>query len=221
MATSGFAFFPSFRLDLTEGNIYTLTDSTKDILANIPSEVEIVLYESANLPAQFQPISRTVKDILKDYGTYSGSNLSITYKNPETDEAVATEAQENGVRPVQFNISGNGEFQVKQAYFGIAIRVGEEHKAIPLIQNTSDLEYQLTSFISELTKTEKKKIGFLDMGGKSSKQGYTLFAQEMGKQFIIEDIVLDSATSTIREDVTTLVVSKPTGPLDSLHEESL
>jgi len=221
VATSGFAFFPSFRLDLTEGNIYTLTDSTKDILSDLPSDVEIILYESANLPAQFQPISRTAKDILKDYSTYGNSHLSITYKNPETDEAVATEAEENGVRPVQFNISGNGEFQAKQVYFGIALRAGEERKTIPLIEKTSDLEYQLTSFISELTKTEKKKIGFLDMGGKSSKQGYTLLAQEMGKQFTIEDIVLNSATSTIPEDISTLVVSKPTGPLDAMHETSL
>lgn len=221
VVTSGFGLFPSLRADLTEGNIYTLTNSTKDILANLPSDIEIVLYESANLPAQYQPLSRTVKDVLKDYNTYGGSKLSVSYKNPEASEDVAKEAMENSVRPVQFNISGNGEFQVKQAFFGLAIRAGEEHKSIPLIQNTSDLEYQLTSFISELTKTEKKKIGFLNMGGKSSTEGYALLAREMKKQFIIEDVVLNSATSTIPEDITTLVISKPTGPLDALHEESL
>lgn len=221
VATAGFGFFPSFRADLTEGNIYTLTKSTKNILENLPSDVVIVLYESENIPAQYQPLSRTVKDVLKDYQVYGGAKLSVQYKNPETDEVVAKTALEDGVRPVQFNMVGNGEFQVKQAYFGIAVKVGEEKKSIPLIQNTSDLEYQLTSFISELTKTEKKKVGFLDMGGKTSAKGYTLLAGELKKQFSVEDITLTEATSTIPEDVDLLVVSRPTGALDALYETAL
>jgi ABC-type uncharacterized transport system involved in gliding motility auxiliary subunit len=221
VTTAGLGFFPSFRADLTEGNIYTLTTATKDILNNLLSDVEIVLYESENLPAQYQPLSRTVKDVLKDYSTYGGSKLSVKYKNPETDEVVAQEAQESGVRPVQFNMVGEGEFQVKQAYFGIAVRAGEEVKSIPLVQNTSDLEYQLTSFISELTKTDKKKIGFLDTGGKTSAKGYTLLAGELKKQFSIEDIVLNEASSTIPEDVDLLVVARPTGALDALYETAL
>jgi ABC-2 type transport system permease protein len=221
VATSGFSFFPSFRFDLTEGKIYTLSKSTKDILSNLPSDVEIILYKSESLPAQYQPLSRTVKDVLKDYGSYGGSKLRVTYKNPETDETVAKEAQENGVNPVQFNMVGNGEFKAQQAYFGIAVKSGEEKKTIPIIQNTSDIEYQLTSFISELTKTEKKKIAFLDMGGKTSVKGYTLLTKEMKKQFSIKDVVLSTSTPTIPEDISTLVISRPTGALDTLYENAL
>lgn len=221
ITTAGFGLFPSFRVDLTEGNIYTLTKSTKSILADLPKDVEIVLYESENLPAQYQPLSRTVKDVLKDYSTYGGAKVSVKYKNPDADEVVAKTALEDGVRPAQFNMVGNGEFQVTQAYFGIAVKAGEEKKAIPLIQNTSDLEYQLTSFISELTKTEKKKIAFLDVGSKTSAKGYTLLAGELKKQFIVEDITLTEASSTVPEDVDLLVVARPTGALDALYETAL
>jgi ABC-2 type transport system permease protein len=218
VGTVGFGFFPSLRVDLTAGNIYTLTSATKDILAGLEDDVEIILYESPNLPAQFQPLSRTVKDVLKDY---SGSHVKILYKNPDADPTVAQEAQENGIRPAQFNMTGNGEFQIKQAYFGLMVKAAGKNKTIPLIQTTSDFEYQLTSFISELTKVEKKKIGFLDIAGKTSSKGYTVLAGELKKQFAIEDIALTEASSTIPERIDTLVVARPTGTLDELYETAL
>lgn len=221
VVTSGFGLFPSLRLDMTEGNIYTLTSATKDILNNLPEDVEITLYESPNLPAELQPRLRTVKDVLKDYSTYGGSHLSVVYKNPDADPNVAQEAQTAGVRPVQLNIKGNGEFQVRQAYFGLAVKVGEEYKAITFIETTSDLEYQLTSFVSELTKIEKKKIGFLDIAGKSSKEGFTVLAGELKKQFTVADIVLTDASSTIPLDVDTLIIARPTGKLDDMYETAL
>lgn len=220
VVTSGFGLFPSLRLDLTDGNIYTLTKATKGILENVPQDVSIVLYESPNLPAQYQPLSRTVKDVLKDYSVYGGSKLTVTYKNPDADPSVAQEAQEAGIRPVQINTQGNGEFQVRQSYFGLVVQSGEEKKTIPFIQTTSDLEYQLTSFVSELTRVDRKKIGFLDIAGKTSSQGFTVLAGELKKQFTVADITL-TASSTIPDDVDTLIVARPTGKMDEMYEVAL
>ncbi len=220
--TSGFGFFPNIRIDLTEGNIYTLTKATKKILADLPEDVEIILYESPNLPAQYQPISRTVKDVLRDYNTYGGSRLSVLYKDPDTDQNIAQEAQDAGVFPVQFNTVGNGEFQVRQAYFGLVVKAGDKTKSIPLIQKTSDLEYQLTSFVNELTRVSKKKIAFLDVpGAKTQNSGYSQLSQELRKQFDIENVSLSEATSTIPDDVDALVVTGSSGMFDTSVAEAL
>jgi len=214
--TSGFALFPTVRIDLTEGNIYTLTKATKDVLGDVSGDITITLYESANLPAQLQPVARTVKDVLRDYKTYGGSKVTVAYKDPDSDQAVAQEAQQNGVRPAQFNVVGNGEFQVKQSYFGLTVASGGETRVIPLIQDTSDLEYQLTSFVYELTATDKKHVVFLGTPGAEGETQYGSVVTELKKQFTVESFTPSEATSTVPEGTGVLVVAGPTGMFDKL-----
>jgi len=221
VATVGFGFFPRAQIDLTKGNIYTLTEATKSTLSNLSDDVEIVLYASEGLPAQYQTLLRTVKDVLTDYHSYGSSHVTVTYKDPDTDQTAVQGAQEDGIRPAQFNMVGEGEFKVKQAYFGIVVKALGDKKTIPLIQKTSDLEYQLTSFISELTKKEKKKIGFLDIAGKNSSQGYSVLAGELKKQFFVEDVSITVASSTIPEGVDVLVIAGPTGMFTDLYTKAV
>jgi ABC-type uncharacterized transport system involved in gliding motility auxiliary subunit len=210
VVTSGLGFVPVARLDLTDGNIYTLTDATKNILSDLNDDVVITLYASGNLPAQYQPILATVKDVLHDYSAYGNSKLKVEYKNPGNDDDVAKEAQKSGVVPVQFNVVGDGELQVKQSYFGMVVKKGDDTKTISVIQDTSDLEYKLTSFINELTSTDKKKIAFVTSGT----QAFSKLSSELSKQFTVENFMPTEATSTISDDVSVVVVAGPTSMFD-------
>ncbi len=218
--TSGLGFLPIARLDLTEGNIYTLTDATKNVLSNITEDIAVTLYVSDNLPAQYQPISRVVRDTLRDYAIYE--KINVEYKNPDNDEDTAQEAQKAGVYPAQFNMVGDGEFQIKQSYFGITIVSGEEIKSIPLVQNTSDLEYKLTSFINELTNTEKKKIVFLYSEDEESRtSNYSTFVNELSKQFVVEDFILSEATTTVPDDIDAIVITGTSAMFTELKANSI
>ncbi len=222
IVTSGLGLVPVSRFDMTEGNVYTLTDATKNIVSNLPDEVNIILYASDNLPAQYQPILRNVKDVLRDYKTYGNSKLKIEYKNPNGNDDVASEAQKNGIVPAQFNMVGNGELQVKQSYFGIVVKSSDEKKTIPLIQDTSDLEYKLTSFINELTNTNKKKITFLLGEGESiGALGLSKFSSELEKQFDVDEFVPTEATTTIATDTAVLIVSGASNSFDDLKEKTI
>ena len=55
-----------------------------------------------------------------------------------------------GVREVQFNVIGAEELQLKTGYLGLTIAYGTQHETLPFIQDTSDLEYQLTTNIKKL-----------------------------------------------------------------------
>jgi len=51
-------------VDLTPNNIYTLSNSTKDILHNVNDIVNIDLYVSKDLPPQLKTSYTRVKDLI-------------------------------------------------------------------------------------------------------------------------------------------------------------
>jgi ABC-type uncharacterized transport system involved in gliding motility auxiliary subunit len=221
------------RIDLTQGRLYTLTTVTKKTLSQLNDVVNITLFASSELPAQLQPVLRDTKDILRDYRIFGKGNIVVAIKNPSGGAEIANQAESLGVSAVRFNVIGREEFQLKQGYLGLAVSYAGEHEAIPFIQDTKDLEYQLTSFIKKLTTTEKKKIKFLSgHGEKSIFSDYRAFSKELEKQFDLDTIDLgtegdgsgtDSKQSDnpIPEDTAVLVVAGPSQEIDEKTRSSI
>lgn len=223
------------RLDLTEEKLYTLSPATESLVTNLPDDiVNITLYVSDRLPSEFQPTLRDTKDMLSDYRTLGKGKIQLSVKNPLSEETVATEAQSLGIQPVRFNTVSEEQFQVQEGYLGIAISAGGETESISFVQDTRDLEYQLSSFLKQLTTETKPVVGFLSgHGEKSLFQDYRKIGEEWRKQFEIKDIVAEDIESdtpegskdpkkkeveaetppkkriTIPEDVKTIVVAGP------------
>jgi ABC-type uncharacterized transport system involved in gliding motility auxiliary subunit len=61
----------NFRIDLTEGNEYTLSNATREILKNLDKPVTITAYFSKDLPANIGDVSGNLKDMLIEYGNRS------------------------------------------------------------------------------------------------------------------------------------------------------
>ncbi|OGZ58428.1 MAG: hypothetical protein A3B96_04260 [Candidatus Spechtbacteria bacterium RIFCSPHIGHO2_02_FULL_43_15b] len=203
------------RVDLTENSIYTLSNATKDILADLDDKVEIRVYSSNDLPPQFQPISREVNDTLRDYKIYGQGNINVTEKNPSESLEISEEAMSYGIQEVQFNVVGNEELRVKRGYLGIAVVYGDNHESVPFVNSTADLEYQLTSFIKKLTTEDKGIVGFLSgHGEKSIFSDYSVFNEELEKQFVTRDITINEENPEIPEDLSALVVAGPTQGID-------
>lgn len=204
------------RVDLTEDRLYTLTPATKKILSDLKEVVTVTLFASRELPAQFQPVLRDTKDILRDYRTFGGGNVVIVMKDPGDSPQTAQEAASLGVREAQFNVVSQEEFQLKNGYLGIAVSCAGKSEAIPFIPDTKDLEYQLTGFIRQLTATEKKKIGFLSgHGEKNLFTDYQAFSRELQKQFVAETVAVDPRKPSIPGDLAALVVAGPREEIDA------
>ena len=122
------------RLDLTENQAYTLSSATKKTLSDLSDVVNITVFASGKLPVQLQSIERDLKDILRDYQSFGGSNIAVSYKDPLADPQAAEEAQSFGVNPIQFNVVGQTEFQSQAAYLGLAVFYASNHESIPVIQ---------------------------------------------------------------------------------------
>jgi len=167
------------RLDLTPGHAYTLSPATKAIARGLPDIVTIRLYASKELPADFALNKRDVDDLLRDLRSAGHGRIRVIEQDPASGGAVAQEAQDLGIVPVQFNVVGQSELQVKAGYFGLVVQYAGQHETIPFIRQTDDLEYRIASTIRNFTRVAKPKLALL----LDSAAEYRTFTQQLEKSY--------------------------------------
>src|SRR5438093_9212352 len=122
------------RIDLTPGNSFTLSRATRQLLRTLPDLVTIKLFASAALPPEVAFLRRDVDDLLSDYRAAGRGNVKLVIADPSADSAALKEVRTLGIPPVQFNVLGQGELQVKEGYLGLAIRYADGVKTMPFVQ---------------------------------------------------------------------------------------
>jgi len=181
------------RIDLTERGLYSISSATTEILGKLTEDVDITVYASENLPAQFQPVLREIKYLLQEYSRLSG-NVKVSYTYVTNDEESITAATSAGIQQMQFNVYGQGDVQFKNGFLGIVIKQGEGNETMPFVENTKDLEYQLTSKIYQLSGTDKPVVAFLGTKTKyTESSGLATLAEELSNQFEITSYDLSTA----------------------------
>ncbi len=149
------------RLDLSPGNAYTLSPATRSLVRELDDLVTIKLFASQELPTEVALMKRDVDDLLRDLRSASRGKVRIVERDPGDGDAARREAESIGIQPVQFNVIGQSELQVKQGYLGLVIQHGPETETIPFVQRSDDLEYRLVSAIRDLTRDQKPVVGLV------------------------------------------------------------
>lgn len=152
-------FFDLGRLDLTEARLWSLSDGSERVAAGLEDQMEITAYFSEDLPPPFNSTERYVRDMLAEYAAASDGNIHVTFINPDTDE-LEEQAEEDGVRRISHQAIQDDAVTVVEGYRGLVIKYLGENKAIPVIQDTSGLEYMITTKIKEMTG-ERIAVGIL------------------------------------------------------------
>jgi len=214
-------FIPG-RFDFTDAKIYTLTDATKQTVAHLPDVVTLTLYVSQKLPAQVALTARDVRDLLNDYERAGWNALRVEVTTLDGSEAAAQRAQEAGIAPVRFNVIQQDAYQVQQGFLGLTISYLDQHEVIPFIQQTGDLEYQITRTIHRLTTADRKTVAFLQgHGEKSLYQDLGALQQELSKQYTVEPLPLSDTSPTIPDDVDVVVIVGATQTLSDADKIAL
>lgn len=151
------SFYP-VRLDVTADRLFTLSQGTKQTLKNLPDIITVTVYASRDLPAEMQLTARQVTDLLQDYKRLS-TNVRVVIARPDVDQQAANDAQSAGIREITFNRIASGRYEAQSGFLGAAIRYGDQTESIPFIQDTTDLEYQITRRIRKLTSGKDTTIG--------------------------------------------------------------
>lgn len=202
------------RLDLTPGNVYTLSDATQGMLQDLDDLVTIQFFTSKGLPPEFSSVQRDVEDLLADYDAAGDDRLRIVRQEPEGQNDARQLAERLGIPPIEFNVVGEEEFQVQRGYLGLAIQYAGESETIPVIRRTADLEYRLTAAIRNLTTERLPHVAFLQgHGEKSLFTDMTTVADQLRDGYTVGSLTLDSATTQVPDSVDVLVVAGSQRPL--------
>jgi ABC-2 type transport system permease protein len=182
------------RLDLTAGGQYSLSRATKDMLRQLPDLVTIKLFASASLPPEVAFLRRDVDDLLGDYRSAGRGKVRLVVEDPTHDSAAARDAQALQIPPVQFNVVGQGSLQVKEGYLGLVVQFANGTRQIPFIRKSDDLEYRLTSFIRELTRTSRPALGWIQAAPNAQtptgNATFEVLRQALGQSYDIRDFTL-------------------------------
>lgn len=207
------------RLDLTPAKAYTLSPATETMVRELDDLVTIKLFASGELPTQIALIKRDVDDMLRDLRSASNGNIQIVERDPAKDTEAKGDAQRLGIQPVEFNVVGKGELQVKQGYLGLAIQHGEASEAIPIVSSTGGLEYRLASAIQTLTRTKKPSVGLV-LETKEPDLRFGALEQQLRKAYDVRGISLaDSAP--LPENLTVLILAGTPDSLPAAHASKL
>jgi ABC-type uncharacterized transport system involved in gliding motility auxiliary subunit len=141
----------SLRLDLSKGQAYTLSSSTKKIISKLDNTVTITFFVSEDLPTKLQSLKRDVVDLLQEYDRANGK-VEVKIVDPKKDSKAAQQAQEAGIQELQFSQLEKDSYALNNFYFGILITRKDQKEAIPQATDLGSLEYNITSAIYKLTQ---------------------------------------------------------------------
>jgi ABC-type uncharacterized transport system involved in gliding motility auxiliary subunit len=184
-----FAFLP-LRFDATQAKIYSISEVTKKTLKGLDDIVTIKGYFTEELPGYLITVRQNVKDILAEYRNFGGARIKVQFLNPNANDALKSEAQSLGLPAIQFNVVKKDKYEVAQGYLGIAVLYGDRVETIPVVQDTSALEYNLTAAIKKVISGTDFTVGILQKTDSllSEEQDLQALQQILSRQYRVERI---------------------------------
>lgn len=206
------------RWDLTENNLYTLSDGTRNILKRLDTPVTLRYYSNDSSdfmsPAELA-YSKRVEDLLKEYQKAAGGKLTIQKLNPEP----STDAEDSAILDgLQRGLSRETGTEI---YLGIAVTCVDETETIPFLPARPEtlMEYDLSRAIARvhdgagsivrIMTTMQVGGGFSGnpmMGGGGATPAW-FFVEDLRRDFTVE--FLPATAEEIPADTETLVVLHP------------
>ncbi len=176
------------RFDVTEDKIYTVSDASKRILAELDTPVQVKLYitPKGQMPTGMTSLEQDITDKLDELKVAAGGKIDFTTvhlevanvidsgkvdddKPKEGEEKDAEKVLEErmldkGIRP--FSVQAMSEDQVTNKLIYSSIGIGYKDKQEELIpevlpQIMPELEYRLVSTIYKLTREKKPVVALI------------------------------------------------------------
>jgi ABC-type uncharacterized transport system involved in gliding motility auxiliary subunit len=204
------------RIDLTDGDLYTLSPGTKKILSGLQTPVKLKLYVSQGeaVPVQLRSFAQRVEDLVREFKSVAGGNLVVERYNPRPDSEEEDAAQLDGIEPQQL-------FSGESFYLGVAVSQLDRKQALGAItpQRERLLEYDLVRAIARVGAAERPKIGLMAglpvLGEKfnpftrQSSEPWVL-ANELKREFDVKEVPMSA--KEIDKDIHVLLLIHPRDP---------
>jgi len=204
------------RLDLTKEKRYTLSKTTKQLLANLEEPVIVDVLLKGNFPSGFKKLSLSASELLKEFKENGKRNFIYTFHEPDEivtgDRTYADTLLSMGAAPINLKVQLKAGEQ-QQYIFPVAwvrykdksalvnIYTGGKRLVTPEELNSAEalMEYQFVNAINKITQGSKTFIGYAVGNGEAAgpevqdliegtlRPNYNLFTLNLSTQPSIPD----------------------------------
>lgn len=213
----------TLRWDVTADDLYSLSDGTRTILADLQQDVVIKVFYSkhvVNTPAHIKTFAQRVIDFLSEYEQYGKGRITVEVFDPKPDSEEEEWAIKYGMQAIQLP---TGE----AVYLGLVALAADQEASIAFIDPSQEmrLEYDLTRTIARVQTAQRLKIavvsgvpvfgsGAMNMGGPQPGMEPWFFIQELGKTY--ELINVPPTAERIDAEADLLILFHPRALSDAL-----
>lgn len=207
--------FKGLRIDLTENNLYTLSDGTKRILRNIDEPVNLYFYfsdQASEGSPTLRDYANRVREMLEEFADTSRGKLRLSVIDPQPFSEQEDRAAQFGLQGVQLGATTD------PVYLGLAgtNSIGDE-EIIAFFQPDKEafLEYDLAKLVNTLANPARNVIGLVSgvsMTGQFDPQSQRMqpawvVYQQAQQLFEIRD--LGTSFEAVPADVSVLWIVQP------------
>ena len=156
----------NLRFDMTDGNIYTLSDASKNYIDSLKEPLLIRGYFSAKTHPLLAPLVPQVEDLLNEYKIQGKDKVIFEFIDPAKDPKKEEEAlTKYNIKPVPFQLASRYESSIVNSYFNILIEYAGEYKILGFnelidikYESESDMQVALKNPEFDITKTIKNVV---------------------------------------------------------------
>jgi ABC-type uncharacterized transport system involved in gliding motility auxiliary subunit len=214
--------FKDARLDLTEGQLYTLSEGSLSLVQGIEEPVQLYFFFSEAASRDLTPIrtyADRVESMLEEFALASNGMLFVERIDPAPFSEAEDEAAAFGLQAVPVSATGDA------LYFGLAGSDALDNvETIPFFQPDREmfLEYEISQLIDRLARPKREVVGLISTLPVTNQVNPQTFQPEPGWQSILslEDTVtlesIDVSAEEIPEGLAALVLIHPKSLSDQM-----
>ncbi len=154
------------RVDLTEDQRYSLSDTTKAMLAGLDEPLVLRGYFSEKTHPQLVPLVPEIRNMLSEYKIAGEGKVRVEIIDPSNDEDVAARAKsEYNIVARPFRFAGRHEQSIVNAYFHLLVSYGDQHQVLQVNDLIASRQYDIDkidiyvdNFEYEVTKTIRQLV---------------------------------------------------------------
>ena len=161
------------RVDVTEGRIYSISESTRGYLGQLREPLLIRGYFSEKTHPLLAPLVPRIKDLLTEYEVAGNGQVRVEVLDPAQDPEAEDEANTKySIRPVPFQVADRYQSSLVNSYFDVLVQYGDEYEVLTFrdlievkVVGEGDLDVQLRNPEYDITRSIKKVLYGFQGGG--------------------------------------------------------
>ena len=163
----------NLRLDLTEGQLYSISEPTYEYLNKLQEPLLIRAYFSAKTHPMLSPLIPQLRDLIKEYQLAGKGKVHIEFIDPANHPDLENEANQlYGIHATPFQIADRYQSSLMSTYFNILVKYGDEFESLDftkLIEVKTDTSAQAEVLLRnpefEITRAIKNVLFRYQLGG--------------------------------------------------------